>query len=286
MLAMAAVAAGLVLADPMGVRSRSGEEAAGWRSDAAEEDLAPSEDRPEPSTASTTTTTTSPPTTTTTPPARLAPAPTPPEVPGPHAFIGSEADGDPVAWDPCETITYVVNPRRAPPGAAEILAEAIAAVTEATGLVFEDRGATDEPPADVERPLRDEARYGDEWSPVLISWTDPEEWPRLTEEEAIGFAGPDWVSTGGGEMEAVTGSVQLDGAWSAQAIEAGYRSDVVHLVMHELGHLVGLDHVDGPDGMGEVMYGGDDAPAWPTQWGPGDRTGLAAVGSGDCDPDV
>ena len=280
-LAVMAVAVGVVMADPLDVRSD--ETAVGWREDAAAEDLGPVEERPagERPTTTAPTTTTQPPTTTTAPPARLAPLPAPPPEPGFHSFIGRETDGDPVTWDPCETIQYVVNSRRAPAGAAEIVAEAMAAVSEATGLVFEDRGPTDEPPSQP-RPLRDPARYGEGWSPVLISWTDPEEWPRLAEEPATGFGGPTWVGTDGGEAESVTGEIQLDGAWATEAVEIGWRSDVVHLVMHELGHLVGLDHVDA---IGEVMYGGDDG-SWPTVWGPGDRAGLVAVGSGDCDPDT
>jgi len=282
-----AVAVAVVMADPMGVRSTD-EAAAGWREDAPAEDLGPVDEGPSGARpASTTTTTTEPadtkpPPPTTVPPTRLAPAPTPPAEQGFHSFLGREDDGDPITWDPCETIQYVVNSRTAPPGAADILAEAIAAVSGATGLVFEDRGATDEPPSD-RRPLNDPARYGEGWSPVLISWTDPQEWPRLTEEEAIGFGGPSWVATGGGEAESVTGEVQLDGAWSAEAVAAGWRSDVVHLVMHELAHLVGLDHVDAT---GEVMYGGDDVAVWPTEWGIGDLGGLAAAGTGDCDPDT
>lgn len=274
---LAAIAVGVVVMDPMGVDDDRAT-AAGWRDDAAAEDLSPSTEVP----ARPSTTTTEPPAPTTTePPSRLLPAPVAPPEPGVAAYIGLEDDGDPIAWDPCETIQYVVNPRRAPAGATEILAEAMAAVTAATGLVFEDRGTTDEPPSQP-RPLRDAARYGEGWSPVLISWTDPEEWPALTEEEAIGFGGPSWVSTGGGEYENVAGEIQLDGAWSSEAVDAGWRSDVVHLVMHELGHLVGLDHVDV---LGEVMYGGEDGEL-PTEWGVGDRTGLAAIGTGDCDPDV
>ena len=49
------------------------------------------------------------------------------------------------------------------------------------------------------------------------------------------------------------------------------------VVLHELGHLVGLGHVDAA---GELMQpqGGPEI----TDWGPGDREGLAALGGSEC----
>ena len=46
--------------------------------------------------------------------------------------------------------------------------------------------------------------------------------------------------------------------------------------MHELGHLVGLGHVDAPD---ELMSAENHGLL---TWGPGDRAGLSAVGAGRC----
>jgi hypothetical protein len=249
----------------------------GWQEPASTQPEPSDPTQPPPTTG---TTTTAPPTTTTAPPTRLLPAPAPPTEPGPYEFLGFEDDGDPITWDPCETIQYVVNGRRAPPGAGEMLAEALAKVTEATGLVFEDLGPTDEPPQ-RNRPIRDPARYGDDWSPVLIAWSDPQEDPELG-PEAAGLAGPSWMPTGGGEYENVSGDIRLDGDWAAEALGWGGRSDIVHLLMHEIGHLLGLDHVDDID---EVMYHDSDGE-WLPEWGPGDRLGLAAIGNGDCDPDV
>jgi predicted Zn-dependent protease len=48
------------------------------------------------------------------------------------------------------------------------------------------------------------------------------------------------------------------------------------ILMHELGHLVGLDHVDDP---GELMYA---ESVGTLGFGAGDREGLASLGSGRC----
>jgi hypothetical protein len=48
------------------------------------------------------------------------------------------------------------------------------------------------------------------------------------------------------------------------------------VVMHELAHVVGLDHVDDP---GELMH---DQNVGTLDFGPGDLEGLAALGSGSC----
>jgi hypothetical protein len=215
------------------------------------------------------------------PDGRLAPPPPIPTADGPHSFVDLEPDGDPVAWDPCDPIPYVVNPRLAPEGAEGILHEAIAEVEAATGLVFVDEGTTDEvvPVGDQGRADTDPARYGDGWSPVLISWTDAEASPDL--EGNAGLALPSWQEAASGERVYVTGYIEMAGDYAAGLLAQGQRDDVVGIMMHELGHLVGLGHVDPAD---QVMT--DDPSSTPREWGAGDLAGLAAVGRGECEPDV
>lgn len=225
--------------------------------------------------------TTAPAASTTLPGGRLAPAPPIPTTDGPHEFFDVEPDGDPVAWDPCDPIHYVVNDARAPEGAMEILDEAIALVEQATGLVFVDDGPTDEmaPVGEQVRPDSDPGRYGEGWSPVLISWTDAMADPEL--DGAAGLALPSWVEAASGERVWVTGFVEMAGDYAAGLIRQGGRDDVLGIMMHELGHLVGLGHVTPSD---EVMT--DDPDSTPSVWGDGDLVGLSAVGRGECEPDV
>lgn len=78
-----------------------------------------------------------------------------PLVPGPYEFALAQDDTDqPVTWDPCRTVRYVVNPAGAPPGADVLLDEAVARTSAATGLVFVNEGTTDETWAEDRDPYQ------------------------------------------------------------------------------------------------------------------------------------
>ena len=64
--------------------------------------------------------------------------------------------------------------------------------------------------------------------------------------------------------------------------EPGGTEAVRAVIQHELGHVMGLDHVSDPR---ELMYT-EGSPAQTTNWGPGDRRGLHELGSGACFPSV
>ena len=52
-------------------------------------------------------------------------------------------------------------------------------------------------------------------------------------------------------------------------------------MQHELGHLVGLDHVQAAT---QLMY--PETTSDLTDFAPGDRQGLAALGRGTCFPEI
>lgn len=63
-------------------------------------------------------------------------------------FIARQSDKQsPVAYDPCRPIHYVTNQRTMPPR-NEMVADAVAAISAASGLVFINDGTTDEEPSE------------------------------------------------------------------------------------------------------------------------------------------
>src|SRR5512134_161215 len=53
-----------------------------------------------------------------------------------YRFIDRDREGDPVRWNPCEPVHYVVNAAQAPPGSLEDVQEAVRRISAATGIAF------------------------------------------------------------------------------------------------------------------------------------------------------
>lgn len=208
------------------------------------------------------------------------PEPLPPGS-GPYRFLATQpGSSEPVTYDPCRAIDVVVNPRTQPSWAGDLLDEALVEVSAATGLVFRVEGTTDEPPSDDRLPFLPD-RYGDRWAPVLIAWSDAEEYPRF-DGDVAGTGGSTWSEGPDGAYTYVSGSVTLDGPGLQELYDLDEdiaRKWGVTLLLHELGHLVGLDHVDAPT---QVMNEGSDDETF--EFGAGDLRGLRALGTGACVP--
>lgn len=199
---------------------------------------------------------------------------------GSHEFAALQDDGTtPVAYDPCRPIHYVLRPGNGPVGGEDLIHDAVDRVAEVTGLQFVYDGATAERPFDDRQPYQPE-RYGDRWAPVVVAWETEAENPTFV-SGVIGEAGSQGVSIGDGPRVLVTGGVSLDGAAFIELLATPGGAAVARaVVLHELGHLVGLDHVIDA---GQLMY-----PTTSTvpDFAPGDLTGLVALGSGECEPDL
>lgn len=80
----------------------------------------------------------------------------------------------------------------------------------------------------------------------------------------------------------MTGGVTLDGPQLQTVLgERGGKAEVRAVIEHELGHLVGLDHVADPT---QLMN--PDRVRGQVPFGAGDLTGLALLGRGNCFPTI
>ncbi len=196
-----------------------------------------------------------------------------------YKFLATNDDGSPVGYSPCRPLHYVVNAALAPPGAGRLVEDSIRTISEATGITFINDGPTSEASSPTRAPYQKE-RYGDRWAPLLIAWTTPEQAPQL-KGPVIGTGGSTHFSFGDGPKSFVTGSLELDAPQITEDLDraegAAYATAVI---LHELGHVMGLEHVDDP---AQLMYpeiGSPDGLA------AGDLNGLYELGHAQCRKDL
>lgn len=216
------------------------------------------------------------------PPADLATEPLllPPQVPdaGGYAFLAAGPTGNPVAWDPCRPVHVVVRATGEPAGGRILVEDALREVGTAAGLVFVVDGDTDEAPTTSDREAVQPDRYGNRWAPVLVAWSSADEHPPLA-EQTIGVAGPVTADTRGG-VRFVSGQVVLDAEWFGERTSGVAGRQARAVLLHELGHLVGLDHSADPFALMSAQYQSV------LDYGTADRAGLARLGGGPCFTDA
>jgi hypothetical protein len=193
---------------------------------------------------------------------------------GGYAFLALHPDGSPVAWDPCRPVHVVVRPDGEPPGGRSLLLSVLGELSAASGLRFVDDGSTTEPPAEDRAPYQPE-RYGDRWAPVLVTWSTPAETAMLS-DEVLGRAGPDSYGTGA-DRRFVSGTAVFNAPLLAQQLTTGDAAKARAVLLHELGHLVGLGHVTDPY---QVMFDTNSYPL--ARYHAGDLRGLERLGQGRC----
>jgi hypothetical protein len=197
-----------------------------------------------------------------------------------YAVWARQGDGRPVRWDPCRPIHLVVSATGAPATYPEtaLLADVRAAVRvlrEASGLDLVVEGTTTQVPDAARSTVADAADDGVRWAPVLIGWREPGEGDLPLRDVDRGIAVP--VAVGPADARTyVTGQIALNAERDDLLPGAADRATSWGAtVLHELVHVLGLDHVDDPDELMHVYPG-----RGPVELGPGDRAGLRAVGAG------
>lgn len=178
-------------------------------------------------------------------------------------------------WDPCKKIGYRINAKKADKGAVRDVKKAVRRIERASGLRFKYRGRTKVVPRTKHlTKMPKDTRF-------VIAWVSKKQRPIMT-KNVQGRGTLNWREyrrhgkrKGIGVQGYVLVNTRFNGKLShgfgkPPADSAGSRG---RMLMHELGHSVGLWHVKQRD---EIMYRVNLRKR--AGWGNGDRNGLKRVG--------
>jgi len=222
-------------------------------------------DRIQPTPSTTTTVPGQPnvPTTTTQPPSQ-----------GEFAYF-PDFGGKPPYISTCKPIEFVIRRNAGPTNGDQLVLEAIRRLADATGLEFEWKGFTDSM-FDVNQ-RRTKYSWESDRDPLWIGWAAESEVPsfRSTDDPGgtvLGIGGPISISRADGTVEIIGGSVVLrSGGGLPQLFGPG--ETLGNVILHELGHAFGLDHVNAEDQLMNPSISNNS----PDGYGPGEMLGLRSI---------
>jgi hypothetical protein len=191
------------------------------------------------------------------------------------AFLRRDRNGRPVRYDPCVDQHYVINPLLAPAGAVDEVKAAFQRLGQTLGIRFVYDGTTTEAHVPFGgRKSYQPARYGERWAPILISWVGADV-ESLLAGGTLGYGGSTSYWAGSSDEAYITGEVVFD--TEQMVLRPGFGAGLTrgNLILHEIGHVAGLDHVQD---RAQLMYPSISAST-PDGYGPGDLAGLAQLGS-------
>jgi len=214
----------------------------------------------------------------TSPTVSVAPSPSPsarPKVDGAFKFQ-KRVGGEPVRWNPCDEITYAVNTAGATSSIRSDLREALARVTRATGIEFRSFGTTRETFFRAYRRMRYESVIGR--TELIMIWVDHDGYRGILQQlqdprPSIAFAKA-MAGVTVDQDQYFGGIIVMDAEATARRGFTDRYTDG-SVLLHELGHIMGLDHVKDPD---QLMYSGRFPTFGLHDFGPGDLEGLRRLG--------
>lgn len=185
------------------------------------------------------------------------------DAPGSHYAFARGTLDRPVAYTSCRPVRVAIYPAGGPDDAEGLVREAVAMLREATGLGLDVTGTlTGSPPTwDVGSA---EEQQDD---PISVSWQEE------ANTAVLGRGGSRVLTHPDGSRRLVAGRVVLSRDHDAGR-EGG--DEALAVLLHELGHVLGLTHVNDP---GELMHA---ERVGRTSFGPGDLAGLRLLGRGPC----
>ncbi len=193
------------------------------------------------------------------------------------SITSAQGQQQPARWDPCQPIAYRINPGGMRADDVVQVRQALQRISVASGLQFRYLGLTSY--VWTSQPKQGQAPAD---AALTFSFAQPGDGPGrsdlLGSQRVVGVGGPIWQTSAQGQRIVAAHVVMNSHVISAlpSARSSGAR---LSAYMHELGHAVGLDHVNSPT---QLMY-----PTLQTQlpavFGAGDVAGLRRVGAaGGC----
>jgi hypothetical protein len=203
-------------------------------------------------------------------------APSPrPKVDGAFRFL-ERVGGGPVRWNPCESISYAVNTAGATSSIRPDLHEALARVTQATGIGFESVGTTGETFIRAYQRMR--YRGVIRKAELIVIWVDHADYEAILRRLRDSRPSIAFAKTMAGlfaDQDQYFGGIIVMDAEATSGLGFGHRYAHGSVLLHELGHIMGLDHVKDPD---QLMYSGRHPNFGLRGFGPGDLEGLRRLG--------
>jgi hypothetical protein len=191
--------------------------------------------------------------------------------PGDHHFLVLNTLDAPhyLRWNPCQAIHYRVNLHRAPPHAAADVKEALRRISQITRIRFARDGTTRYIP---QEDLRQKG-------PLVIAWANTHKSSWFKGDRSADGVGGAWGDERFGRKNYLTHGfaiIATNGAGHGlygPGFGAGYTNGA--LLLHELGHAMGLAHAQQPN---EIMYFAQAGTERAAIYGAGDYRGLRQQG--------